>query len=109
MLFNKTTADHYNKYAAMADAVPDNIVPYITTKKLEELFKESPLLNNIPLRIFDAYHTRVMYFLKRAGHEKPLSLAENTCLLKHIMVYRYLKAQPVFEETKNVGLPRQRM
>lgn len=98
MLIRKTSREYYNKYEEMARHVPPNLVPHIEQKKLERLFREDENLNNIPLRTFDVCHSGVRAFLDRAGVKVILSLAENTCLLKHILIYKRLEAQPLFED-----------
>lgn len=91
-LQHKTTREHYEKYAELSKNIPTACVPRYNDPKLLELYKEDKNLNNIPLREFD------LYYRKRSYEGRCISLSENCCLLKHILIYRVLGAEPEFED-----------
>lgn len=101
-----TTKEHYEKYEAMYHAQTAlgfdligqcmGIIPLVDTVEgpvdsLREYFKEDPILNNIPLAVFDGcFHSNRNKVIN--------SLAYNVCVLKHTMIYKILKCEPEFKE-----------
>ena len=101
-LTKKTTKEHFDKYETLYKEMKSSginleqqAISLIPVKDplelLGNMFKQDNILNNIPLKKFDALFQGN---LMRMGK---FSLAENTCVLKHTMIYKLLKAKPVFE------------
>jgi len=93
---HKTARAHYEKYRGMAKRTGVSLLKstaFGTKEQLERLYKADPLLNNIPLYRFDAYFV----FAPRIDGG-PVSLAENTCMYKHLLIYEVLGCVPEFVE-----------
>ena len=94
-----TTQKHYEKYKAMAEragvSLRNSDTIFGTKEKLLALYEKDNVLNNIPLRVFDAlfYAGRMFLHLRRHG---PMSLAENTCMYKHLIIFEILGMTPEF-------------
>lgn len=102
-LTKKTTTEHYEKYEAMYKAMTAagvnleaqalSLIPVKNPLELlETMYKEDNILNNIPLRKFDAI------FPRNHGVAGCFSMASNTCVLKHTMIFKLLKAKFVSED-----------
>jgi hypothetical protein len=102
-LIKKTTTEHFDKYESMYKAMKAagvdleaQAVSLIPVKNplelLETMYKEDNILNNIPLRKFDAI------FPRNHGVGGCMSLASNVCVLKHTMIFKLLKAKFVSED-----------
>lgn len=98
-LEHKTTEEHYNKYKDMASRAGisfKNKEDYMgfTKEQLLKLYIEDNLLNNVPLRDFDSFY---FFYL---SHTKKIitNLADNTCVLKHLLIYEVLGVTPIFEK-----------
>jgi hypothetical protein len=102
-LTKKTTKEHFNKYEAAYNEMKakginleSQAISLIPVKQplelLETMFKQDNILNNIPLKKFDALFPMNLMILKK------FSLADNTCVLKHTMIYKLLKVEPIFED-----------
>ncbi len=102
-LTKTTTKEHFDKYESMYNAMKamgvnleSQAISLIPVKDplalLETLFNQDNILNNIPLRKFDNI------FPMNHGKGGCFSLASNVCVLKHVMIYKLLKATPVFED-----------
>ena len=92
---HQTTRQHYYKYKEMAKKLGVTLKHsefyesyFGSKKKLLELYKEDPNLNNIPLSKFDRLHI--------SHHRSGISLAENTCMYKHLIFYEILELEPEF-------------
>jgi hypothetical protein len=97
-LICKTTKEHYEKYAKRSARVPTYLAPHYDDPNLMKLFKADENLNNIPLAQFDIAYQTILRIPVPKGQDTSLSLSENCCLLKHILIHRVLKAQPEFEK-----------
>lgn len=109
-LEHKTTEEHYNKYRDMANSAgirfnTEDYMGYMgymgfTKEQLLKLYIEDNLLNNIPLRDFDSFY--FFYLL----HTKNIitNLADNVCVLKHLLIYEVLEAIPIFVDGKKYGV-----
>jgi len=66
---------------------------------LEKKYKEDKNLNNIPLIFFDRlFYSNWRFKIKYDGtYHGPCSLADNTCMYKHLMIYEIIECTPVFE------------
>lgn len=89
---HKTRREHYNKYKKLAEInhvslKKSNIFPL--KDELMKLYLQDKYLNNIPLYIFDG-------LLKPGLH---LTLAENTCMYKHLLIYEVLGLEPEFVDS----------
>lgn len=97
---HKTTEEHYNKYRDMVSRAgitfKNNRSDYMGFNKeqLLELYLEDSFLNNIPLRDFDCI------YLYCPAHIRKIitNLADNICVLKHLLIYEILEATPIFVE-----------
>lgn len=99
-LFCKTTRSHYEKYAKMKKDLGITYQernPFMSKKFLVAAFKEDKHLNDISLAEFDAFYTLFLVPALRAGY-RSFSKAENTCLLKHCLIYDAIGAEPLFED-----------
>lgn len=91
-MISKTTQAHYDKYEAMFQEAKekgwlvDKLAKHITSSlpRTQMALDADPHLNDIPLARFDAY-----YHIARQ-HFPTISLAENTCLLKHALLYHVM-------------------
>jgi hypothetical protein len=88
----KTTREHYEKYRDLAEqkGVGASISMYYLGKPKEkwiELFLEDEHLNNTPLSLYDG-----TYVSTGAG----ISLADNVCMHKHVIIYQIIGATPDF-------------
>ena len=91
---HQTTREHFEKYHHMAEAAHVSLascMAFGTKQEIVELHRADPILNNIPLYRFDVYFP---YTRRLPGG--PRSLAENTCLYKHLLVYEVLGCVPEF-------------
>lgn len=91
-LICKTNREHYNKYSEMAKNKGIGIgssKTYMgrTKEGWTELFIADHLLNNVSLAEFDS-----LYGWTGRG----ISLAENTCVHKHVIIYKVIGATPEF-------------
>lgn len=96
--YAKTTKEHYDKYHKMAEDCNisfngKSLFMGYTMSQLEKKFAESRYLNSIPLNEFDVY-----FYLWRMKGVGPRSLAENTCMYKHVLIYHVLGILPDFQE-----------
>lgn len=97
---HKTTREHYEKYQAMKIRLGvsyDGSTLFGSKKHLIELYKEDPLLNNISLYRFDGMYGYLRSAAIQAGY-KCFSMAENTCLAKHCLIYEVIGAEPEFTD-----------
>lgn len=97
---HKTSRSHYEKYAKLKEDCGISYKessPFGTKEDLTELYKRDPLLNCISLPSIDAYYGTYGQLARRAGHLS-FSLAENTCLVKHCLIYDVIEAEPDFQE-----------
>ncbi len=109
------TREHYEKYARLAECVPDEVVdnlyddpncphlPMHNIWNLQWLHATDEHLNNIPLKRFDAKFPVVQKLIRTAKltPHGGLSLANNVCILKHILVFRILGVEPPPYEDNN--------
>lgn len=99
-MISKTTKQHYDKYEGMFQEAKtkgwlvDKLAEGITSllPRTQAALDSDPHLNKIPLAKFDAH-----YWVMRR-HFPTASLAENTCLLKHALLYHVMGCE--FEEEK---------
>ena len=92
----KTTRQHYEKYKELAQKAGVSLKDcksFGGKKKLTRLFLEDENLNQFPLQKFDVYFSFHLRTLKR------FSLAENTCMYKHLLIYEVIGAIPEFYKT----------
>jgi hypothetical protein len=96
----KVTKSHFDKYSAMVDHfhigfdnTPDKAYGKTKSQWLA-LWHEDKNLNNVPLRFFDAYYYWFARFAKPG-----FSLAENVCMLKHAIKFRFLGVNPILVDT----------
>ena len=88
---NETTKEHFDKFEAMSDHVDFNPNIWPKGESLKKLFLEDKHLNNIPLGSFDRFFNPPI-----KGTQGPKSLSDNTCVLKHILIYKVLGCEPIF-------------
>ncbi len=95
-----TTKAHYETYEAMSKAVPTNMMGY-TKEELEKLFADDDALNNINMyKKIDPQYSLTNRYLRISGMDvKGFSLADNTCVIKHILIYRVLGVEPILHDT----------
>ena len=102
-LTKKTTIEHFEKYEALyhkmkamginLEAQALSLIPVKNPLELlETMYKDDNILNNIPLRKFDALFPMNLQILRS------FSLCDNTCVLKHTMTFKLLKAKFVQED-----------
>lgn len=96
---HKTKIEFYEKYKRLAEIngvslKRSSIFPQ--KDELMELYLQDKHLNNISLYIFD-----ILYSAGRRYHPKtwPVSLAENTCMYKHLLIYEILELEPEFVDS----------
>jgi len=99
-LIKRTTREHYEKYKEMKEKMgitfkDSNI--FGPREVLIDEFKSDEHLNGIPLRHFDAYYSLYGQHARRAGYLY-YSLAENTSLIKHCLIYEVIGAIPQFTD-----------
>ena len=109
----KTTKQHYDKYEEMAQYLLSNgvswdynsihfLIPYnqlgygedYNMVWLKKKFNKDNVLNNIPLRLFDHFYD--LYRPRMTKKYPTYSLADNVCVLKHILIYWILKEKPEY-------------
>ena len=115
---NKTSKEHYEKYAAfyavdpeafdgMAREILEGLTDGDPLEYLRISYENDPHLNNtFTRRVVGRYPNYDRYFPITQhimhGHlpdgRSGLSLAENTCILKHAMIYHLLKCVPEYKE-----------
>ncbi len=97
------TKEHYEKYARLAECVPDKVTeglyehPYESNiYNLTYLYGVDRHLNNIPLKRFDRKFPIVQRLVRQAKRTPHggLSLDNNVCILKHILIFRVLGVEP---------------
>ena len=98
MLTHKTTKEHYGKFKGMAKIAgitfKNSTEPLgYDKKRLLELYIEDEHLNNIPLHVFDSYYS---FYISASTKKYIKSSADNTCVLKHLIIYEVLGATPHF-------------
>lgn len=108
----KTTREHFEKYAALAKDFPMSKPELLralgeTQASVIEKLAADEHLNNIPLRKFDGLpHCKAKFTYAwgpaNSGYAKfhggqQISLSENVCTAKHILIYEVAKAEPEFE------------
>jgi hypothetical protein len=114
MLKVVTTKKHFNKFANYIKGINEKSLLslvrglYKDEESLKELFLKDKHLNNIDMRQIDALNSSVRSLLisnKTLKTEKKegkvfswFSLSDGCCIIKHILIYRVLKAKPIFEE-----------
>lgn len=95
-LIHVSSQTHYEKYAALSKNVPTSYAPnHSNVELLREAYLKDNHLNNIPLHWFDQRYEAVRSIPQDKETIKKylvggLSLAENCCILKHILIYRVL-------------------
>lgn len=96
---HKTKREFYEKYKKLAE------INHVSLKKsaifppkdeLMKLYLQDKHLNNLSLNIFDR-----LFIAGRMYHPKtwPVSLAENTCMYKHLLIYEILGLEPEFVDS----------
>jgi len=92
---HQTSYKYWLKYHDMAVycgvSLKNSVMREFQKDYLEERYAEDRALNTIPLEFFD----RMWVFLRQLD-QGPKSLAENTCLFKHVMLYEVLELVPEF-------------
>lgn len=100
----RTTHQHYEKYQAMLENLHINLIGskcFPSKDRLVELFILDPALNNILLKKFDGFYPSLrMYQRDKVKEFGPHSLAENTCLYKHALIYQVIGAEPEFTDNE---------
>jgi hypothetical protein len=101
-LCNKTTKEHYKKYAELQKALhitfkTDKPILDMDKETWTEEWKTNPALNQIWMRRIDAWGAGVRIYNKEA-QRRNLSMAEYVCLFKHCIIYDVIGAKPVFYE-----------
>lgn len=106
------TREHYEKYARLSECVPDEVTSDLFENvgivkneydptSLTNLYSMDEHLNNIPLSRFDVKFPivrRLVCEAKMTPHGG-LSLANNVCILKHILIFRILGVDtPPYED-----------
>lgn len=108
-----TTRSHYEKYENLrknmgvkldADSLRmfDLFEPTVDWLAVLYVYDDG-LLNRIPLKVFDGFYYIMRGRLKASLRETKwaesvgYSLAENTCLYKHCLIYQVLGLEPEFE------------
>ena len=97
-----TTEEHFNKYFKIRKGIKKeiclNLVEdlYRDINELKEKFLEDKHLNNIRMNLIDfKFHRTRQIFIK---NKTSWSLADNCCLIKHILIYDVLKVKPIFQK-----------
>lgn len=85
------TREHYEKYERLSEPVPTELTDDLY-EDLQYLYCIDEHLNNIPLSRFDGKFTIIRLLVHKANltPHGGLSLAENVCILKHILIFRVL-------------------
>lgn len=111
-MIKQTTREHYSKFESLSKKLADRDIKWITRGVLTEtkglpdlkfLFSRDPLLNNISLKFWDTLSGAsintvgdIHWFNTNIDFPQGLSLAERVCLLKHVTIYKIIKAKPEF-------------
>lgn len=93
MLANPTTKEHYEKYARLAEVMgidASNYVPVGEYDKVLQEYLEDQHLNGIPLKTWDRWGLSIY------GRTNRMSISELVSLCKHVTIYQFLGANPVF-------------
>jgi len=103
-LTKKTTKEHYEKYRNLVKKMgvclnPDDLSMFGLSgvDDLRERFKVDEHLNNVPLQVFDFLYYVMLRNARKNGY-KGYSLAENTSMYKHALIYQVLGAIPEFTD-----------
>lgn len=102
-LTNKTSKEHYQKYEDMVlklglgEYALDGIVMGRDKDYWMKKYQEDEHLNSHPLDQFDIQDAWVRSIAFNSGF-KSWSLCSTVCCIKHLILYKLLKLEPVFTD-----------
>lgn len=92
-----TTSSHYKKFEELLEgnkrALSAASKELGTCKAIKERFKEDKNLNTIPSHLFNKHFVL---------DSKEYSLSQNISLIKHYLIFHYIKAEPVFMDQQHL-------
>ena len=98
--------EHYDKYVAVWAKASEHtrhelskqFYPRYKGKSTHQLYIEDNNLNNIPLKEFNGY----FWIMQHLIIKKPMSMSQNTCYLKGLIVFRLLEDNKIITPAKPV-------